>query len=78
MAATIAESKFERRLRRLDRKVALLHVCLPRRLFWRWFVAEAMCTMASAGPAHRLEARRRLDAMLARRGLMPSQFLLRA
>ena len=74
----IAGSKFERRLRWLERQVTLLHLCLPQRLFWRWFIAEAARTMASAGPARRVEARRRLDAMLARRGLMPSHSLLRA
>jgi hypothetical protein len=78
VAATTAGSKFERRLRWLDRQVALLHLCLPQRLFWRWFVAEAVRTMASAGPVRRVEAQRRLDAMLARRGLMPSHSLLRA
>ena len=70
----IAGSKFERRLRWLERQVTLLH----QRLFWRWFIAEAARTMASAGPARRVEARRRLDAMLARRGLMPAHSLLRA
>ena len=78
VAATSAESKFDRRLRWLDRQVALLRVCLPQRLFWRWFVGEAVRAMAAAGPARRADARRRLDAMLARRGLMPSPASLRA